>query len=65
MPDRPAAEVVSRVTGAGLRGTGFEEPCSSTLGALQMDANFTPRDLTSWKRDVADLVGVSDAGVAR
>ena len=28
-------------------------------------SHFTPRDLTSWKRDVADLVGVSYAGVAR
>lgn len=28
-------------------------------------SGFTPRDLTSWKRDVADLVGVSYAGVAR
>jgi glutamate synthase domain-containing protein 2 len=28
-------------------------------------SHFTPRDLTSWKRDVADLVGVSYAGVSR
>ncbi len=28
-------------------------------------SHFTPRDLTSWKRDVADLVGVPYAGVAR
>jgi len=28
-------------------------------------SHFTPRDLTSFKRDVADLVGVSYAGVAR
>ncbi|HXV92233.1 MAG TPA: FMN-binding glutamate synthase family protein, partial [Pseudonocardia sp.] len=28
-------------------------------------SHFTPRDLTSWKRDVADLVGVSYAGAAR
>lgn len=28
-------------------------------------SHFTARDLTSWKRDVADLVGVSYAGVAR
>ena len=28
-------------------------------------SHFTPRDLTSWKRDVAELVGVSYAGVAR
>ena len=26
-------------------------------------SHFTPRDLTSWKRDVAELVGVSYAGV--
>ena len=26
---------------------------------------FTPDDLTSWKRDVAELVGVAYAGVAR
>jgi glutamate synthase domain-containing protein 2/nitrite reductase/ring-hydroxylating ferredoxin subunit len=28
-------------------------------------SHFTPRDLTSWKREVADLVGVSHAGVGR
>lgn len=28
-------------------------------------SHFTPRDLTSWKREVADLVGVSYAGVTR
>jgi len=28
-------------------------------------SHFTPRDLTSWKRDVAELVGVSYAGVSR
>ncbi|HTK66913.1 MAG TPA: glutamate synthase-related protein [Pseudonocardia sp.] len=28
-------------------------------------SHFTPRDLTSWKREVADLVGVSYAGVGR
>jgi len=28
-------------------------------------SHFTARDLTSWKRDVADLVGVSYAGVSR
>ncbi|MBA3905891.1 MAG: hypothetical protein H0X35_04290 [Pseudonocardiales bacterium] len=28
-------------------------------------SRFTPRDLTSWKRDVAEPVGVSYAGVAR
>ena len=28
-------------------------------------SHFTPRDLTSWKRDVAELVGVSYAGVTR
>jgi hypothetical protein len=26
-------------------------------------SHFTPRDLTSWKRDVAELVGVAYAGV--
>jgi hypothetical protein len=28
-------------------------------------SHFTPRDLTSWKREVADLVGVRYAGVDR
>ncbi len=28
-------------------------------------SGFTPHDLTSWKREVADLVGVSYAGVSR
>jgi len=28
-------------------------------------SHFTARDLTSWKRDIADLVGVSYAGVTR
>jgi glutamate synthase domain-containing protein 2 len=28
-------------------------------------SHFTARDLTSWKRDIADLVGVSYAGMAR
>ena len=28
-------------------------------------SHFTPRDLTSWKREVAELVGVPYAGVAR
>ena len=28
-------------------------------------SHFTPRDLTSWKRDVAELVGVAYAGVSR
>jgi glutamate synthase domain-containing protein 2/nitrite reductase/ring-hydroxylating ferredoxin subunit len=28
-------------------------------------SHFTPRDLTSWKREVADLVGVAYAGVTR
>jgi glutamate synthase domain-containing protein 2/nitrite reductase/ring-hydroxylating ferredoxin subunit len=28
-------------------------------------SHFTPRDLTSWKRDIADLVGVPFAGVTR
>ena len=28
-------------------------------------SHFTARDLTSWKRDIADLVGVSYAGVGR
>jgi glutamate synthase domain-containing protein 2 len=27
-------------------------------------SHFTPRDLTSWKRDVAELVGISYAGVS-
>jgi hypothetical protein len=27
--------------------------------------HFTPRDLTSWKRDVAELVGIQYAGVTR
>ena len=26
-------------------------------------AEFSPRDLTSWKRDVAELVGIRYAGV--
>jgi hypothetical protein len=28
-------------------------------------SHFTARDLTSWKRDVAELVGVQYAGVTR
>jgi hypothetical protein len=28
-------------------------------------SHFTPRDLTSWKREVAELVGVQYAGLSR
>jgi methylamine---glutamate N-methyltransferase subunit C len=61
LPVQRAAEQLTRYLGA------MAELMVVLARACGHDSlsHFTPRDLTSWKRDVADLVGVSYAGVAR
>ena len=61
LPVQRAAEQLTRYLGA------ITELMVVLARACGHDSlsHFTPRDLTSWKRDVADLVGVSYAGVAR
>jgi methylamine---glutamate N-methyltransferase subunit C len=60
LPVQRAAEQLTRYLGA------ITELMVVLARACGHDSlsHFTPRDLTSWKRDVAELVGVSYAGVA-
>jgi glutamate synthase domain-containing protein 2 len=60
LPVQRAAEQLTRYLGA------ITELMVVLARACGHDSlsHFTPRDLTSWKREVADLVGVSYAGVA-
>ena len=59
LPVQRAAEQLTRYLGA------ITELMVVLARACGHDSlsHFTPRDLTSWKRDVAELVGVSYAGV--
>ncbi|MFN8082672.1 MAG: glutamate synthase-related protein [Dermatophilaceae bacterium] len=61
LPVQRAAEQLTRYLGA------ITELMVVLARACGHDSlsHFTPRDLTSWKRDVADLVGVRYAGVSR
>jgi len=61
LPVQRAAEQLARYLGA------ITELMVVLARACGHDSlsHFTPKDLTSWKRDVADLVGVSYAGVGR
>ena len=61
LPVQRAAEQLTRYLGA------ITELMVVLARACGHDSlsHFTPRDLTSWKRDVAELVGVSYAGVGR
>jgi nitrite reductase/ring-hydroxylating ferredoxin subunit len=61
LPVRRAAEQLTRYFGA------VTELMVVLARACGHDSlsHFTPRDLTSWKRDVAELVGVQYAGVTR
>lgn len=61
LPVQRAAEQLTRYLGA------ITELMVVLARACGHDSlsHFTPRDLTSWKRDVAELVGVGYAGVGR
>ncbi|MGQ0574326.1 MAG: glutamate synthase-related protein [Pseudonocardia sp.] len=61
LPVQRAAEQLTRYLGA------ITELMVVLARACGHDSlsHFTPRDLTSWKREVAELVGVSYAGVQR
>jgi glutamate synthase domain-containing protein 2/nitrite reductase/ring-hydroxylating ferredoxin subunit len=61
LPVQRAAEQLTRYLGA------LTELMVVLARACGHDSlsHFTPRDLTSWKREVADLVGVQYAGVTR
>jgi glutamate synthase domain-containing protein 2/nitrite reductase/ring-hydroxylating ferredoxin subunit len=61
LPVQRAAEQLARYLGA------ITELMVVLARACGHDSlsHFTPKDLTSWKRDVAELVGVSYAGVGR
>jgi glutamate synthase domain-containing protein 2/nitrite reductase/ring-hydroxylating ferredoxin subunit len=61
LPVQTAAEQLARYLGAM---TDLMVVLARACGHHSL-SHFTPRDLTSWKRDVADLVGVTYAGVAR
>lgn len=61
LPVQRAAEQLTRYLGAM---TELMVVLARACGHRSL-SHFTPRDLTSWKRDVADLVGVSYAGVNR
>jgi hypothetical protein len=60
LPVQRAAEQLTRYLGAI---TELMVVLASACGHDSL-SHFTPRDLTSWKREVADLVGVSYAGVS-
>jgi len=61
LPVARAAEQLTRYLGAL---TGLMVVLARACGHDAL-SHFTPRDLTTWRREVADLVGVSYAGVAR
>ncbi len=61
LPVARAAEQLTRYLGAL---TGLMVVLARACGHDAL-SHFTPRDLTTWRREVADLVGVSYAGVTR